>query len=72
MGLHSAQLGLHQMIRNDAGIALVGSGGASLASGLAGLAEQIRLNAVVPIAVMTLWVVGSLTAATALFYRREV
>ena len=51
---------------------LMGSGGASLASGLAGLAEQVRLGAALPLAVITLWVVAPLAAATALFYRREV
>ena len=51
---------------------LMGSGGASLVSGLAGLAEQMRLGAALPLAVMALWVVAPLAAATALFYRREV
>jgi Cu-processing system permease protein len=51
---------------------LMGSGGASLVSGLAGLAEQVRMSAALPIAVIVLWVVAPLTAATALFYRREV
>ena len=51
---------------------LMGSGGASLVSGLAGLADQVRLSVMLPIAVITLWVVAPLAAATALFYRREV
>jgi Cu-processing system permease protein len=51
---------------------LLGSGGASLVSGLAGFAEQVRLSAALPIAIMILWVVGPLMAATAVFYRREV
>jgi Cu-processing system permease protein len=51
---------------------LMGSGGASLVSGLAGLADQVRLSVMLPIAVMTLWVVAPLAAATAVFYRREV
>lgn len=51
---------------------LVGSDGASLASGLAGLAEQVRSSATLPIAVMALWIVTPLAAATAIFYRREV
>ena len=51
---------------------LMGSEGASLVSGLAGLAEQVRLGAALPIVVMVLWVLAPLTAATAIFYRREV
>jgi Cu-processing system permease protein len=51
---------------------LMGSGGASLVSGLAGLADQVRLSMMLPIAVITLWVVAPLAAATAVFYRREV
>jgi len=51
---------------------LMGSGGASLVSGLAGLAEQVRLGAALPLAVIALWIVAPLAAATALFYRREV
>ena len=51
---------------------LMGSEGASLVSGLAGLAEQVRLGAALPIVVMILWVLAPLTAATAIFYRREV
>ena len=51
---------------------LMGSEGASLVSGLAGLAEQVRFGAALPIVVMFLWVLAPLTAATALFYRREV
>lgn len=51
---------------------LMGSGGASLVSGLAGLADQVRLSVMLPIAVITLWVIAPLGAATALFYRREV
>lgn len=51
---------------------LMGSEGASLVSGLAGLADQVRLSVMLPIAVITLWVVAPLAAATALFYRREV
>lgn len=51
---------------------LVGSDGASLVSGLAGLAEQVRSSATLPIAVMALWIVAPLAAATAIFYRREV
>jgi len=51
---------------------LMGSEGASLVSGLAGLADQVRLDAALPIVVMVLWVLAPLTAATAIFYRREV
>ena len=53
-------------------LAARGSGGASLVSGLAGLAEQVRISAALPLAVIALWVVAPLAAATALFYRREV
>ena len=35
---------------------LMGSEGASLVSGLAGLADQVRLGTVLPVAVMALWV----------------
>ena len=51
---------------------LMGSGGASLVSGISGLVEQVRLSAVLPIAAMAFWVVAPLMVATALFYRREV
>lgn len=51
---------------------LMGSEGASLVSGLAGLAEQLRSSAALPIVVMVLWVLAPLSAATAIFYRREV
>jgi len=51
---------------------LMGSEGASLVSGLAGLAEQVGTSAMLSIAVMAAWVVVPLIAATALFYRREV
>jgi Cu-processing system permease protein len=51
---------------------LMGSEGTSLVSGLAGLAEQVRLSTTLPIVVMVLWVVAPLIAATALFYRREI
>jgi len=51
---------------------LMGSEGASLVSGLAGLAEQVNLSTTLPIAIMAVWVVAPLIAATALFYRREV
>ena len=51
---------------------LMGSDGTSLVSGLAGLAEQVRLGTALPIAIISLWVLAPLTAATALFYRREV
>lgn len=51
---------------------LLGSEGTRLVSGLAGLAEQVRLSTTLPIVVMVLWVVAPLIAATALFYRREI
>jgi len=51
---------------------LMGSDGASLVSGLAGLAEQVRFGAALPLAAIALWIVAPLAAATALFYRREV
>jgi Cu-processing system permease protein len=51
---------------------LMGSDGASLVSGLAGLAEQVRLGAALPLAIIALWVVAPLSAATAIFYRKEV
>ena len=51
---------------------LMGSEGTSLVSGLAGLAEQVRLSTTLPIVVMLAWVVAPLIAAIALFYRREV
>lgn len=51
---------------------LMGSEHTSLVSGLAGLAEHLRPGAMLPVAIMSLWVVAPLTAATALFYRREI
>ncbi|NIV74095.1 MAG: ABC transporter permease subunit, partial [Gammaproteobacteria bacterium] len=51
---------------------LMGSDGASMVAGLAGLADQVRLGSALPLAVILLWVVAPLAAATAIFYRREV
>jgi Cu-processing system permease protein len=51
---------------------LMGSEGASLVTGLAGLAEHLRAGAMLPITIISLWVVVPLIAATALFYRREI
>ena len=51
---------------------LMGSDGAGVVAGLAGLADQVRLGSALPLAVILLWVVAPLVAATAIFYRREV
>lgn len=51
---------------------LLGSDGAGVVAGLAGLADQVRLGSALPLAVILLWVVAPLVAATAIFYRREV
>ena len=51
---------------------LMGNEGAGVVAGLAGLADEARLGAALPIAVITLWVVAPLAAATAVFYRREI